>query len=84
MSEVRDTRGHLLFAGSFDTELIIGIEQPTRVVETMFDLIGELATSSAKENIDAIVLDERLLEQDSDTAFDSIRRVIASGRPVTL
>ncbi len=75
MSEVRDTRGHLLFAGSFDTELIIGIEQPTHVVETMFDLIGELATSSAKENIDAIVLDERLLEQDSDTAFDSLRRV---------
>ena len=75
MSEVRDTRGHLLFAGSFDTELIIGIEQPTHVVETMFDLIGELATSNAKENIDAIVLDERLLEQDSDTAFDSLRRV---------
>ena len=75
MSEVRDTRGHLLFAGSFDTELIIGIEQPTRVVETVFDLIGEVATSSAKENIDAIVLDERLLEQDSDTAFDSLRRV---------
>lgn len=75
MSEVRDTRGHLLFAGSFDTELIIGIEQPTHVVETMFDLIGELATSSAKENIDAIVLDERLLEKDSDTAFDSLRRV---------
>ena len=75
MSEVRDTRGHLLFAGSFDNELITGIEQPTRVVESMFDLIGELATSSAKENIDAIVLDERLLEQDSDTAFDSLRRV---------
>ena len=75
MSEIRDTRGRLIFAGSFDNELIVGVDQPTHVVETMFDLIGELATSSAKENIDAIVLDENLLDEDSDTAFDSLRRV---------
>ncbi|MBC8522376.1 GGDEF domain-containing protein [PVC group bacterium] len=75
MSEVRDIRGRILFAGSFDNELIAGIEQPTLVVQTMFDVIGELATSTCRENIDAIVLDERLLDKDSDTAFDAVRRV---------
>ena len=61
MSEVRDTRGRILFAGEFDPELIAGIEQPTHVVQTLFDIIGELATSSAKENVDAIVINDNLL-----------------------
>jgi diguanylate cyclase (GGDEF)-like protein len=75
MSEVRDTRGRILFAGEFDPELIAGIEQPTHVVQTLFDIIGELATSSAKENVDAIVINEQLIAPYSDTAFDAIRRV---------
>ncbi len=69
MSEVRDTRGRILFAGEFDPELIAGIEQPTHVVQTLFDIIGELATSSAKENVDAIVINEQLIAPYSDTAL---------------
>jgi diguanylate cyclase (GGDEF)-like protein len=65
----------MLFAGSFDPELVSGIEQPTHVVQTLFDVIGELSTCCAKENIDAIVLDERLLASDSDSSFDAIRRI---------
>ncbi len=75
MSEVRDMRGRILFSGSFDTELVGGIEQPTHIVKTIFDVIGELATCSAKENIDAIILDECILATDSDSSFDAIRRV---------
>ena len=75
MSEVRDIRGRMLFVGSFDKKLIDGIEQPTHVVQPLFEGIGELATSAAKENVDAIVLDERLLEGDSDSAFDAVRRI---------
>ncbi|MDP7008774.1 MAG: GGDEF domain-containing protein [Phycisphaerales bacterium] len=75
MSEVRDTRGTMLFVGSFDSELIAGIEQPTNNVNTLFDVLGELAVSSAKENIDAIVIDDHLLTGDSDSSFDAIRRV---------
>lgn len=75
MSEVHDIRGRMVFAGSFDAELITGIEQPTNVVRTVFDVLGELATCTAKENIDAVVLDERLLGNSSDTVFDAIRRI---------
>ena len=75
MSVVRDTRGRIIFVGTFNTELISGIEQPTHNVQTLFDVLGELSTCSAKENVDAVVLDERLLDEDSDTAFDALRRV---------
>ena len=58
-----------------DRVVITGIEQPTNVVRTVFDVLGELATCTAKENIDAVVLDERLLGNSSDTVFDAIRRI---------
>jgi len=75
MNEIRDTRGRILFAGEFKAELIAGFAQPTLTVQNLYEIIGELATSSAKENVDAIILDEQLLAVDSDTAFDAIRRV---------
>jgi len=71
----RSTRGSLLFVGTFNDELVSSIEQPVRCVYTIFDAIGELATCSAADLIEAIIVDDQLLNNNSKETFEAIRRV---------
>ena len=75
MMSSRAERSSIVFAGSFNDELISGIEQPVRCVHTIFDAIGELAGSSASDLVDAIVVDHRLLDNQPTEYIDAIRRV---------
>ena len=59
----RSARSSIVFAGSFNQELISSVEQPVICVHSLFDVIGELATCSASNLVDAVVVDELLLKQ---------------------
>ena len=52
----RSARSSIVFAGSFNDELISSINQPVRCVPTLFDVIGELTTCSASDLVDAVVI----------------------------
>lgn len=71
----RDSRSSIVFAGSFSEELISSIDQPVRCVHSVFDAIGELTTSNASELVDAIVIDDTLLQEHSTEHLDALRRV---------
>ena len=71
----RDSRSSIVFAGSFNEELISSIDQPVRCVHSVFDAIGELTTSNASELVDAIVIDDTLLQEHSTEHLDALRRV---------
>ena len=71
----RSTRSSIVFAGSFNQELISSVEQPVICVHSLFDVIGELATCSASNLVDAVVVDELLLKQNSVENLDAIRRI---------
>jgi|TARA_B100000959_G_scaffold278029_1_gene335606 diguanylate cyclase (GGDEF)-like protein len=71
----RTTRGSIVFAGSFDEEFVSSVDQPVRRVYSLFDVIGELATCSASDLIDAVVLDDELLHEHSTKHLDALRRV---------
>jgi len=75
VTKERTTRSSIVFAGSFDEELFSGIEQPTRHVSSVFDAIGELATCGASELVEAVVLDEQLINHDASSSIDALRRV---------
>ncbi len=74
MSE-RHSRSSMVFAGSFNNELISSVEQPVRSVHTLFDAMGELATCNASDYVEAVVIDDKLLEEHSVEYLDAIRRV---------
>ncbi len=67
----RTTRGSIVFAGSFDEEFVSSVDQPVRRVYSLFDVIGELATCSASDLIDAVVLDDELLHEHSTKHLDA-------------
>ncbi len=71
----RNTRSSIVFAGTFNTELVSSVDQPVRRVKNIFDAIGELSTSNASDLVDAIVIDEQLLNQNTTEHLDAIRRV---------
>lgn len=71
----RTTRSSIVFSGTFNDELITGIGQPVRCVQTIYDAIGELATSHASDLVDAVVIDNQLLKQHATEYLDAIRRV---------
>ncbi len=75
MTGNRDARGAYLFAGTFDDELLSSMEPPVRNVHTIFDAIGELATCSAADLVEAVVLDESIMRPDSTASIDALRRV---------
>ena len=75
MTDERTTRGSMVFAGSFDEELISGIEQPVQCVHTVFDAIGELATCVTSDLVEAVVVDERLISHNPVAVIDAVRRV---------
>jgi diguanylate cyclase (GGDEF)-like protein len=51
------------------------MEQPVKRVNTIFDAIGELATSTSADLVDAVVLDESIIEPHPIASIDSLRRV---------
>lgn len=71
----RDTRSSLVFAGSFNEELISGVDQPVRCVHSVFDAIGELTTCSASDLVETVVVDDQLLQEHSTEHLDALRRV---------
>ena len=71
----RSTRSSIVFAGSFNDELISSVDQPVRCVHSLLDVIGELTTSSASDLVEAVVIDDKLLKNDSAEHLDAIRRV---------
>ena len=71
----RSARSSIVFAGSFNQELISSVEKPVICVHSLFDVIGELATCSASNLVDAVVVDELLLKQNSVENLDAIRRI---------
>ncbi|MBC8200763.1 MAG: GGDEF domain-containing protein [Planctomycetes bacterium] len=75
MTAQRHTRGTYVFAGNFDNELISCMEQPVRRVDTIFDAIGELATCSAADLIEAVVIEESIIIPNPVANIDAIRRV---------
>jgi len=75
MKPDRKTRGAILFVGSFNEELISGIEQPVRCVYTVFDAVGELASCSASDLVEAVVIDEKLISHNPTTTIDAMRRI---------
>ena len=75
MTKERTTRGSIVFAGTFDEELILGIEQPVQCVHTVFDAIGELATCVTSNLVEAVVVDERLISNNPAASIDAVRRI---------
>ncbi len=75
MTGNRHTRGAYVFAGNFNDELLSCMEQPVRCVNTVFDAIGELATCSAAELIEAVVLDESIIKANPTASIDALRLV---------
>ncbi len=75
MNEERKTRGSIVFAGTFDEELISGIGQPARCVHTVFDAIGELATCVTSDLVESVVIDDRLITTNATAVIDAVRRV---------
>ena len=75
MTGKRHTRGAYLFAGEFNDELISSMEQPVRCVHTIFDAIGELATCSAADLVEAVVIDESIMQSNPTASIDALRRV---------
>ena len=75
MTTDRNTRGTYVFAGKFDNELLSCMEQPVRRVDTVFDAIGELATASAADLIEAVVLEDSVINSNPVANIDAIRRV---------
>ncbi len=75
MTADRHTRGSYLFAGTFDDELISCMEHPVRCVHTIFYTIGELATCSAADLVEAVVLDESIIQPNPTASIDALRRV---------
>jgi diguanylate cyclase (GGDEF)-like protein len=75
MNKERTTRGSIVFAGTFDDELISGIDQPIHCVHTVFDAIGELATCVTSDLVEAVVIDENLITTNPIAAIDAVRRV---------
>ena len=71
----RETRSSIVFAGSFNEELISSVDQPVRCVHSVFDVLGELATCSAADLIDAVVINRKLLMEHSTEHLDAIRRI---------
>lgn len=70
----RGKRSSILFAGTFE-EIAKDMEQPTQSVRTVYDAIGELATSNATTLVEAVVVDQSLLSKNSEQHIDAIRRV---------
>ena len=75
MNSQRHIRGSYLFVGTFEEELISCMEQPVRCVHTIFDAIGELATCSAADLIEAVVVDESIIQRNPTENIDALRRV---------
>jgi diguanylate cyclase (GGDEF)-like protein len=75
MTGARHTRGTYLFAGTFHDELVSCMEQPVCCVNTIFDAIGELATCSAADLVEAVVIDESILQPNPIASIDALRRV---------
>ena len=75
MTKERTTRGSIVFAGSFDEELVSGVEQPVRCVHTVFDAIGELATCVSSDLVEAVVVNEQLVSHNPVATIDALRRV---------
>jgi diguanylate cyclase (GGDEF)-like protein len=71
----RRTRSSIVFAGTFNEELISGVDQPVRCVRTLYDAMGEIATCSASDYVEAVVVDDDLLQTDSVENLDAIRRI---------
>ena len=71
----RDTRSSIVFAGSFNEELISGVDQPVRCVNSVFDAIGELATCGASDLVETVVVDDQLLQEHTTEHLDALRRV---------
>ncbi|MEE2912453.1 MAG: GGDEF domain-containing protein [Planctomycetota bacterium] len=75
MNEKRATRGVIVFAGDFEEELVSGIEQPVQRVRTVFDAIGELATCTTSDPVEAVVINQELIATNPVAAIDGMRRV---------
>ncbi|MBT4529764.1 MAG: GGDEF domain-containing protein [Phycisphaerae bacterium] len=71
----RKTRSSIVFAGSVNDELVSTIDQPARHVHSIFDAIGELATSNATDLVEAVVIDDTLLQNGSVEYIDALRRI---------
>ena len=72
MNEERTTRGSIVFAGTFDEELISGIEQPVQCVHTVFDAIGELATCVTSDLVEAVVVNKNLIDSNPIASIDAL------------
>ncbi|HIA72742.1 MAG TPA: GGDEF domain-containing protein [Phycisphaerales bacterium] len=75
MSNTRHSRGVCIFAGSFDEQLISGMDQSVKSVNSIYDAIGELATCSASDLVEAVVVDDTLIESNPKASIDALRRV---------
>jgi diguanylate cyclase (GGDEF)-like protein len=75
MNKERTTRGSIVFAGTFNEELISGIEQPVQCVHTVFDAIGELTTCVSSDLVEAVVINEQLITSNPIASIDALRRV---------
>jgi diguanylate cyclase (GGDEF)-like protein len=51
------------------------MEQPVKRVSTIFDAIGELSTSTSADLVEAVVVDESVIELNPTASIDSLRRV---------
>jgi diguanylate cyclase (GGDEF)-like protein len=75
MSDERPIRSSLVFAGSFEDQLIAGIEQPTAHVATICDAIGEVAVATAGSPVQGVVINQAILSDEPELTIDAIRRV---------
>ena len=75
MSSNRHSRGVCIFAGSFDEQLVSGMEQTVKNVNSIYDAIGELATCSASDFVEAVVLDDALIHTNPAATIDALRRI---------
>jgi diguanylate cyclase (GGDEF)-like protein len=71
----RETRTSIIFAGPTSDALVQSMEQPSCAVRTLYDAIGELVTSDATTLVEAVVIDDTLLEKNGEQHIDAIRRV---------
>jgi len=75
MTANRHARGSYLFTGTFEHELVSSMDQPVRCVNNIFDAIGELATCSAADLIEAVVIEESIIQSNVVANIDALRRV---------
>ena len=71
----RETRTSIVFAGPTSDALVQSMEQPSCAVRTLYDAIGKLATCDATTLVEAVVIDDTLLEKNGEQHIDAIRRV---------